>query len=578
MNKILPRYVKNEIQIEITGDWNFINTRKDVLKQYYYRWKPDLKVWYKPIMFTQEDEIKKFIKNEYLLLTKIFIITEIDIEMFKYSIKSEFKLEDPKSEEVLIFDDNKLPENLRTVLMSHQKLGIAKFIKQNNKILLAWSMGTGKTLGSTSMIKYFDKKALIILPLNLILQWKKSIIEWKIGEEKDIFIYDGNYIDYTKKFYIFNYEKFRFLHNKSLDSISKKEREIYDWIKSINHEEYFLIYDEMYKIKNYKSQLFKAHQKLRSSFHWFGLIGLTGTPLENTLMDFYTILNFIEPFCITWQQMEKYFMYKINEFITKFRNLKYFNELASKVMHRVLMEDVRNDLPELTQDYRFVKNSKEAHRVADLLKSEAEFGIFEIYTTLKTFDSYFKPKPELKKYELLKDYEFEHKEKFDELTDILEEIGDDQILIFTQYSTTAKWLKDKLKSNYKVEIVTGENNIEEKENIKTSFIDKRLQIVIATSVWTRGQDFPHINYLCNWDLPFNPSEYQQRIFRIFRLGSNTHKVIINLVSDIIEKDVYEIIKHKLTLSELAVEGTNEKDVIHELSKKWGIADKRKENI
>jgi len=571
LNKILPNYVNNEIQIQVIGSWPFINDRKNILKRIGYHWNSQNKTWCKKIPSKDKKEIFFALKQEYLVLKSSFSVTEIDFESFKYSIKNEFEKKETSAEEKEFCLSN-LPEHIQKVIMPHQIEGIRRFINQNNKILLAWEMGTGKSLGSLTIVQYFQKKSIIIVPKSLISQWKEQIIRWGIAKENEIYIYDQNSpILYNKRFYIFNYEKMRFLFSKDAESISKKERIIYDWILTLNPKEYVLIWDEMYKIKNYKSKLFKAHQKLRSSFLWFGIIGLTGTPLENSLLDFYTIINFIEPYCITWQQMEQYFMYRVNEFITVYRNLKKFNELASVIMHRVLMTDVRKDLPELIQSYRFVENSGEAHELAEVLKNTCENGILEIYTMLKCIDSYFCPTEELKKFNIVQGHVIEHTEKLNEVLDVLEEIGNNQILIFTQFARTAEWLKDKLiKEKYKCETVTGGTSSQRKDEIKADLISGKIQIVIATSVWTRGVDLPNINYLCNWDMPFTPSEYGQRIKRIFRLGSHESKVIINLVSDIIEDSVYNILKDKLSMCEIAVEGVEEKDIMNQLAKKWGI--------
>jgi len=161
MNRILPQYKDKEIQIQILGDWTYILSRKDLLKQNSYRWNPTVKVWFKRSNFIQIEDLKNFVKKEFYLLQKIFPVTELDMEMFKFSIRTEFGLIDKtkpiENNELLNFDINKLPENLQKSLMEHQKLGIERFIKQDKKLLLAWEMGVGKTLGSLSIAKYFNK-------------------------------------------------------------------------------------------------------------------------------------------------------------------------------------------------------------------------------------------------------------------------------------------------------------------------------------------------------------------------------------------------------------------------------------
>jgi superfamily II DNA or RNA helicase len=428
----------------------------------------------------------------------------------------------------------------------------------------------GKTFGSLAITEAAQKKAIIIPTKSLIKQWKKEILKWNLATDNEIFLYDdkNKFFTTNNKYYIFNYEKFRFLQ-KDPSKYTKKELQIFEWLNNINPDEYILILDEMYKIKNYGNQLYKGMEILRNK-KWYGVIGLTGTPQENSLFEFYTILNYIKPYCITWQDMEKYFIYRPDNCTMLFRNLDYFNELASKVMYRVRKEDVIEELPKLTQTYRFVESSKEAYEAFDILREKAE-STFEIYTTLRTLDSYFKPTEDLKYYVYLKNFVVEQNNKLEELLNILGDIKDQKLLIFTAYSTTMKWLVNKLKNKFKVEGIDA--SVKNKDEVAERFVNTDLQIVIATDTWAYGVNLPTIDYLVNWDLLPNPAKMAQRRDRIHRLDSLRPKTVITLVSDIVENDIYGIISSKLESIEQSVEGESKLNIEKILSEKWGITRK-----
>jgi SNF2 family DNA or RNA helicase len=566
-NKINIYIEKFTIKVNITGDWNnFISPVKDKFKLKKYKWDKEKKVWKKDL---SDIRIKEQLKDEYTWIKAQFKNEYLNFGNLKdYLIKL--------NEEKEIFNNQVLTENNMNLeslpkeifdkMMKHQKEAIPRYNKQKGRLLLGWTMGVGKTFGSLAIAKSKNKKMLIIVPKSLLDQWREQILKWNINTNNKIFIIESNmkYFNYEYDIYITNYEKFRFLEKEKL---SEKDNMLNTFLNTINKEDFIIIYDEMYKIKNYKSTLHKAHQKLLNTNNWNGVIGLNGTPQENNIFEFYTLLNFIQPNIITWEEMERHFIYRDFMGNIKFKNLNYFNQLANKIMFRVTKEDVKSDLPKLSLSYRFINHSKKANELKNLLLDTSP--LFENYMTLRVLDSYFMPHEELKKYEIVKEFgEIEPTEKLEELLDILEEIGTEKVLIFTTYSTTMNWLIQKLKDKYKVSYV--DSSVKDREKVKKDFVEGDIQIVVATEVWSRGVDLPTIDYLINWDLPLNPAIFEQRRDRIYRINSENPKCVISLISDIIEKDIFDLIKNKIESAEQTVEGITEENLVSAIAKKWGI--------
>jgi superfamily II DNA or RNA helicase len=571
MDKINFYVENNMIKIDITGDWfKFVLPVKDKIKLRRYKWNKDRKIWTKEL---NDIRIKEQLKEEYNFIKSNFKPEYINFGNLKdYIIKLNEKQENFKNTTIEETSTNieSLPKKIFKKLLPHQIEGIRRFNLQHNQILLGWQMGLGKSFGSLAIVKSKNKNGIIIVPKSLISQWREEIIKWNICDSEEIYDCESNrLLNSNYKFYIFNYEKFRYLE-KNIDHFTIIDKKSYEWLINIIPENFIVIFDETYKIKNYKSKLYKAFDRFRFNFNWYGIICLTGTPCENSLFYFYTLLNFVSKNTITWNEMETHFIYRppYNPYEIRFKNLKYFNELANKILYRITKDEVKNSLPPISIQYRFVESTKQITEIKNILIEKSD-TIFEIYSLLKLLDSYLKPNEELKYYDILKEYlEIEQKNKLEELYDILEEIGQDKVIIFTQYSKTKDWLVDKLKKDYNVKGI--EAATKNKDEIKKEFLDGDLQIVISTDTWSYGISLNNIDFLINFDILPNPAKMAQRAERIHRLDSQNGKTVISLVGSVIEKDVYDIILNKTKISEISVEGTEEKYLMKKLEEKYGL--------
>lgn len=110
-----------------------------------------------------------------------------------------------------------------------------------------------------------------------------------------------------------------------------------------------------------------------------------------------------------------------------------------------------------------------------------------------------------------------------------------KVLIFTEYTTTASYLLEKLEEllpeNIIIKCITGNTKddtrlryIERFAPVSNLLDDQRLEeeeidILISTEVLAEGQNLQDCNYVINYDLPWNPMRIVQRIGRIDRLTS-----------------------------------------------------------
>ena len=114
-----------------------------------------------------------------------------------------------------------------------------------------------------------------------------------------------------------------------------------------------------------------------------------------------------------------------------------------------------------------------------------------------------------------------------------------KILIFTEYTATAKYITKKLEEKFPknvIQCITGNT----KQDTRIKYIrrfspkanlleddtldQKEIDILISTEVLAEGQNLQDCNYVINYDLPWNPMRIVQRTGRIDRLTS-TYDVI-----------------------------------------------------
>ena len=178
--------------------------------------------------------------------------------------------------------DIPLPENLNATLRPYQMRGYSWMYK-NLEIgfgcILADDMGLGKTLQVITFLlkmkqegKFAEKKAIVVMPAGLLCNWQVEIK--KFAPDLTFFAYHGGRRDLEKfnaDVLLTTYATFR----KDFAELDK-------------HEWQTIIIDEAQNIKNADSEQSKLLRRMRAPMK----IAMSGTPVENRLMEFWTIMDF----------------------------------------------------------------------------------------------------------------------------------------------------------------------------------------------------------------------------------------------------------------------------------------------
>ena len=150
--------------------------------------------------------------------------------------------------------------------------------------------------------------------------------------------------------------------------------------------------------------------------------------------------------------------------------------------------------------------------------------------------------------------------KLDKLIEVIDEIEDNKIIIFSHYIETVKYLKSELSNKYNCEYIY-ENNFSNHTvltNKKNRFIDAKIwfekqdsskkTILICSDTCKEGIDLDAASCLINYDLPFNPSILEQRIGRIDRMCQKKNMKIFNFhVNNTYDDRLHMILSSKLLI-------------------------------
>ena len=256
-------------------------------------------------------------------------------------------------------------------LFEFQKEGVRKMLNMDSNILLADSMGLGKTPQGSMYLRYKENSlpAIIICPASLKLNWQKEIKHWAGLKSYVINGKTPEYLseEFIKKYpvWIINYdilgsenkdekleEQKRKEYCKENDlKYKKKTLKVYGWCDTIIEKNFkTVICDEAQALGESTTIRTRAVSQICEGLPKSKKIMISGTPYETKTSQFYSLLHMIDPeiFNNEWKYKYRYCDPVKTFFGWKFDGLSNAEELhnrISKFMIRRLKEDVLKDLP-----------------------------------------------------------------------------------------------------------------------------------------------------------------------------------------------------------------------------------------
>jgi len=318
--------------------------------------------------------------------------------------------------------------------------------------------------------------------------------------------------------------------------------------------------DEAHRIKNPKSDTTKkllAHLKPAGR----KVLG-TGTPLENNIVELYSLVDFSRPGILgTYYDFLSRYV-ECDDYGTpiapKPQMLQELRDKISPIMIRFTKQEVLPELPPLERVDYSVSMTDVQKKLYDQIKEgilvnvkDGSFTYMDVIVQLTRLQQVL-DSPALLRKVMEDDTLPEDSGKLRELVGIISDIDPkrNQFLIFSQYAemtdilyrflTTPQSGKQILKPS-EVGYVRGGMTARQIENVREAFQAGRMRCVIMTTAGNYGLDLYKASYAICYDQLFNPQKMEQFLSRGHRSGNTTGLTAITLTT----KDSYEEKKQAL---------------------------------
>ncbi len=462
--------------------------------------------------------------------------------------------------------DYEMPEGFEGTLRPYQKAGY-NWLRFLNEFhlggCLADDMGLGKTVQTLAMLLSEKQKGnvgttLLVMPTSLIYNWEMEAA--KFTPTLKIFIYTGT------------------LRNKDLSQFDKYDVVLTSYgitrldIDSLVKFRFnYIILDESQVIKNPSSNIAKAVMQLQSRFR----LTLTGTPLENTTLDLWSQMTFINPGLLGGQTFFK------NEYQIPIdkkgdeAKTKKLNGIIRPFVLRRLKSQVATDLPEKVENIHYTNMTAEQEQRYEEVKSFYRNKIFEQIdkeginnTRMMILEGLTKLR-QISNHPRMIDPKYTGDSgKLEDVSYMIENamLEGHKLLIFSQFVKHLDIVRELLKSRKIPFAYLDGSSTDRKEQVEKFNKDPDLKIfLISIKAGGLGLNLTEADYVFILDPWWNPAVEAQAADRAHRIGQKkkvfTYKFITR---NTVEEKILQLQKHKLKLSENLIQ--SEESVIKALTR------------
>lgn len=466
-----------------------------------------------------------------------------------------------------------LPKDELKILRDYQVTGVKwlyTLAKTGFGGILADEMGLGKTIQVIYYIKQMLKdnennKFLIVVPTSLAYNWDHEFDSFGSNIKRKICV--GNKDKRTKML--------RNLNDTNVIittyDLLREDEELYN---NLNFNT--MVIDEAQNIKNNMAGITKVVKKINAE----NKFALTGTPLENSILELWSIFDFIMPgYLASLTKFQS--KYKIKDFDEDSEILiKGLSKQINPFILRRKKQDVVKELPDklINDIYIELKDEQKKLYVAELERvkeemekiietegmNKARFLILQLLTQLRQICI----DPSIV-YDNYKD----GSNKLEQLESIVNEYikNNHKILIFSSFKTALNIVKEKLnKAKIKTYMIDGsvpaKDRIEMVDNFNNND-DVKVFLIMLKSGGT-GLNLATADVVIHLDLWWNPQAENQATDRAHRIGQkNTVEVIHLITKGTIEEKILELQNKKRILSDKLIDGEiRDKNILSELTK------------
>ena len=456
-----------------------------------------------------------------------------------------------------------LPQNLNAQMRNYQKIGY-QWLKTLDKYgfggILADDMGLGKTLQILAVILCYvneneneneekAKPSLVVCPSSLTLNWLNEAN--KFTPSLKVCVINGNIEERARKIRkIPDYD----IVITSYDSL-KRDIEIYEE-KAFEFK--FMIADEAQYIKNNNTQNAKAIKKIIAQTRFAS----TGTPIENSLSELWSIFDYIMPgYLFRYRKFKELYetpivkennqesMEKLKKMIEPFvlRRIKkeVLTELPDKTV-TILYNEMQEEQQKLYLSYLTQAKKEVAAEIQANGFENSQIKILALLMRLRQICCH----PSL----FLQDYQGESS-KLNQCIDVVHDAvsAGHKILLFSGYTSMFEMIEKELKKKGIPYLkLTGQTKVLERIELVDKFNeDSNVKVfLISLKAGGTGLNLTGADMVIHYDPWWNLSAENQATDRTYRIGQKNNVQVYKLITkNSIEEKIYELQQKKAKLAD-----------------------------
>ncbi len=442
-----------------------------------------------------------------------------------------------------------VPKEIKADLRPYQVEGVEWLERLRSMFLngiLADDMGLGKTLQAISALTQHhninkDAHSIIICPTSLLYNWKEEL--HKFNPKLKVMVIDG--VPGQRKKALAKIHEFDVVITSY--TLLQKDIEVYSQTAFS-----YAILDEAQHIKNRGTRNAKSVKMIQAAHRLI----LTGTPIENSLEDLWSLMDYLMPgFLGTFDRfMEKYIRISGAQ---QTENLEYLRRKISPFIMRRMKSDVLKDLPaideivyhcqlsdaqlELYRSYAATARDELVKLVEKEGFDKVQIHILATLTRLKQICChpaiFAKEKAEpgdSAKYELLL-----------ELLQSLVE-GNHKTVIFSQYTRMLHIMREDFEQrgiSFSYLDGTSKNRLETVKEFNEN--PKIMVFLVSLKAGGTGLNLVGADTVIHYDMWWNPAVENQATDRVHRMGQKKSVSSYKLITlNTIEEKIVEMQKKK----------------------------------
>ncbi|NPA58397.1 MAG: DEAD/DEAH box helicase [Aquificae bacterium] len=448
--------------------------------------------------------------------------------------------------------DLDLPKDLQfpSKLFNYQIQGI-KFLLSREFCLLADQMGTGKTVMSITAMRILFlqgkiKKALIVVPTNLISVWEEHLKKW--APELVFITLNGN-----KNLRKLLYGKESHVYLISYDTLKNDYKFSKELVNRFRESLDLIILDEAHNIKNPGALKTKAVKFLSKTakIRW----ALSGTPLQNNLKELLSLYEFLNPYFNRPATIdEEGAKALIKPVMLRRRKKEVLKDLPEKLPPEIEKFEL-SPLQRAEYDYILGRETERLEEIYARFKGEKNFRFIMKQNLLRS----------LQKLRQVCNFPSKSVEspKMERLREMVLELvrEKEKVVVFTNFVSAGVEKIVKNLSFYinpdSIVVYYGGMDGKAKREAVEQFRKNPSKSVFVGTIGTAGEGLTLVeaSYCVFFDSHWNPAKMWQAEDRIHRIGQKNRVNIYNFVmKDTVEEKILQKLEEKRKMFENVIEG------------------------